>query len=303
MSVRGRYGLRGGVLAALCAVGLLSACGGGSLPGRSAESLTRATSLAVGPGALTPQPAARRLAPFEAALPRAEPAYSNTTLHRNFMSIALNAEAADDVNAYGGITISKWEGPIRYRLDGATPRDRLQISALANHLTSLTGLPIVEASAGQRHNMDIRFVPRQYRALAVDELGKRGLLGRSVGALAVSWRDYERDRCFTLTTRNARTGVTGTAHIFIKDELSPIWRETCIVEEMAQSLGLLNDDRYANPSIFNDDGVYLALTSHDELLLRTLYDPRIRSGMDAPSVNGLSRRIIDELRPGGANGA
>lgn len=301
MSAGGAYrALRFAVGLTLMA-GLFAGCSSG--PGRSVDSLPRATTFGTGPAALRPGLAPRRLATFEAALPRAEPNYSNDTLHRNFMSIALNAEAADDVNAYGGITISKWDGPVKYRLAGANPRDRLQIAALSAHLGSLTGLSITEAAPGERHNMDIRFVPPGFRGNEVAELARRGWLGPSVGALAASWRDFERDRCFTLTTRHPRTSVTGTAHIFIKDELNQIWRETCIVEEMAQSLGLLNDDRYAVPSIFNDDGVYLALTSQDELLLRILYDPRILSGMDARGVTNLSRKIIEELRPSGAGKA
>lgn len=247
-------------------------------------------------------PASRTTLPFLAARPRVEPPYSNAQVLRNFLSIALRAEAADDVGPDGNIAISKWGSPIRYRLSGAQTRDQVQVAALSRHIASLTGVDIREAGPVERYNMDIRFVPRAHRAAEMHELLATQWLGPRVTRLAEGWRDYEADRCFALTTRDPRSGVTGTAHIFIKDELPLIWRETCIIEEMTQSMGLLNDDPRATPSIFNDDGRYQALTSHDELLLRVLYDPRIRSGMRRDNVVSLAERVIAELRPGGGAG-
>lgn len=266
------------------------------MPRAVPKAQTRASTLGVMPPDLLSL-SARQSLPFFAARPREEPLYSNDQLLRNFLSIALQAEAADDIGADGGIAISKWTEPVRYRLAGAQVRDRVQIAALSQHLAGLTGLDIREAGEVERYNMDIRFVPRPYRGVEIAELLATQWLGPRVARLAEGWRDYEADRCFTLTTRDPQSGVTGTAHIFIKDELPLIWRETCIIEEMTQSLGLLNDDPRASPSIFNDDGVYQALTSHDELLLRILYDPRIRSGMRRRGVVPLAERVIADLRP------
>ena len=286
-------------LAAVAVVALslaVTACGGtGGSYGPAPQS--RATSVGVLPPDVLAPSNQRASLPFIAARPRAEPAYSNTEVLRNFLSIALQAEAADEVDADGGIAISKWRSPIRYRMTGAQVRDRVQVAAFAQHLSNLTGLSIREAGEVERYNMDIRFVPRPYRGVEIRELLGTQWLGPRVARLASNWRDYESDRCFTLTTRNPRDGVTGTAHIYIKDELPLVWRETCIIEEMTQSLGLLNDDSRAAPSIFNDDGAYQALTTHDELLLRVLYDPRIRSGMRRGSVVPLADEIIAELRP------
>ena len=98
-------------------------------------------------------------------------------------------------------------------------------------------------------------------------------------------------------------GAIQNAVILIKDELPRRIRDACIVEEIVQSLGLMNDDRRARPSIFNDDQRYLDLTSHDEYLLRVLYDPRVRPGMTRRQVAPLSQRIIEELRPRRRSGA
>ncbi len=272
--------------------GLLAACG---VPSEGLQQVPRGTSVGLTPPRVLPSTVPL---PFYAATARTEPRYSNTDVLRNFLSIALYAEAADDTDQYGGIAISKWEGPVRYRLAGENPRDRVQVAALSQRLSRLTGLDIREAGPTESHNMDLRFVPPQYRGSEVAELLSSGWLGPQVAALASNWRDYESDRCFTLTTRHPDTGITGTAHIFIKDELDQVWRETCIIEELTQSLGLLNDDPRAMPSIFNDDGVYETLTSHDELLIQMLYDPRIQSGMKLQQVVPIAEQVIAELRPG-----
>ncbi len=61
-------------------------------------------------------------------------------------------------------------------------------------------------------------------------------------------------------------------------------RKSCVHEEMAQAMGLTNDSPNARPSIFNDDEEFAFLTRHDEILLRMLYDPRLKAGMESYEV-------------------
>ena len=68
---------------------------------------------------------------------------------------------------------------------------------------------------------------------------------------------------------------------------------------MAQALGLLNDGDDIRPSVFNDDEEFALLTRHDELLLRILYDVRLRPGMRPAEASPIVDRIITELRPEG----
>ena len=53
---------------------------------------------------------------------------------------------------------------------------------------------------------------------------------------------------------------------------------------MAQAMGLTNDSPDARPSIFNDDEEFAFLTRHDEILLKMLYDPRLKAGMESYEV-------------------
>jgi hypothetical protein len=66
-------------------------------------------------------------------------------------------------------------------------------------------------------------------------------------------------------------------------------------EEIAQGLGLPNDSPAARPSIFNDDEEFALLTRHDELLLRILYDRRLRPGMLPDDARPIVTEIAEEL--------
>jgi len=65
---------------------------------------------------------------------------------------------------------------------------------------------------------------------------------------------------------------------------------------MAQSLGLSNDSKVARPSIFNDDEEFALLTKHDEILLKILYDRRLKPGMNNIEARPIVTKIAQELK-------
>ena len=73
-----------------------------------------------------------------------------------------------------------------------------------------------------------------------------------------------------------------------------IVRAVEIHEELAQGLGLPNDSPAARPSVFNDDEEFGLLTTHDEMLLRMLYDDRMQPGMTADQATGVARILARE---------
>ena len=76
------------------------------------------------------------------------------------------------------------------------------------------------------------------------------------------------------------------------------WMRACVVEELTQVLGLPNDSSAVAPSIFNDHSRYFELTEHDRMLVRILYDARMKVGMPRQRAVRLARGILEELRPG-----
>ena len=75
--------------------------------------------------------------------------------------------------------------------------------------------------------------------------------------------------------------------MLIRAEHPPFTRLSCVHEEMAQAMGLPNDSPEARPSLFNDDLEFALLTEHDAILLRMLYDPRLRPGMTSAEARPL----------------
>ena len=68
-------------------------------------------------------------------------------------------------------------------------------------------------------------------------------------------------------------------------------RDACYHEEIAQGLGLSNDSDLARPSIFNDDEEFALLTTHDEYLLRMLYDTRMPLGADPATARPVAAEL------------
>jgi hypothetical protein len=84
--------------------------------------------------------------------------------------------------------------------------------------------------------------------------------------------------------------------VLIRAEHPPFTRLSCVNEEMAQAMGLPNDSPDARPSLFNDSLEFALLTEHDAILLRMLYDPRLRPGMTADEVRPLLPAIARDAQ-------
>ncbi len=71
--------------------------------------------------------------------------------------------------------------------------------------------------------------------------------------------------------------------------------KACLLEEMTQALGLPNDSELIRPSIFNQWDFLQRLPLNDQILVRTLYDQRMRQGMPRDAALTAARGIIAEL--------
>lgn len=230
-------------------------------------------------------------------------AFSNTRLAENFERIALNREYRREndvlIEETTPTRLSRWEQPIRYRVIGeaATGADRGEYRSFATKLADLTGLEINEED--ENPNLTILILGPDERRAFVNQLQDSGLAERM--PLVVEWADDISYPCVgQVGYEDVDTGLITGAMIVIKGELEGVLRSSCIHEELTQTLGLMNDDPNVRPSIFNDDQEFALLTEHDEILLRILYDRRLRPGMEADEARPLLPEIIEEIRPNGA---
>lgn len=233
---------------------------------------------------------------------------SNLALAENFRRIAFGIEAdvlgpdADDpLKASPGV-LRRWEQPVRWQVTSLGPRagdHRRMVRETAARLAAATGHDIAETGAGELTNLAILFLRPDDYAPAAAALRRRP----AGGWLAVQVDRFGRAGhapCVGLFLHsvNAEAGtldqiVFGLA--LIRDGLPPRLARACVEEELAQTMGLPNDDDYVRPSVFNDDQEFALLTLHDEALLRILYDPRLAAGMSEAEAMALVPRIIGDL--------
>ena len=195
--------------------------------------------------------------------------------------------------------LHRWDRPVRMAVEfGATvPQaqraiDRTSISAYANRLSRVTGLTIRQVGSNANYHV---FVVNESERRTLAARIREILPGISEAAIQAV-QDMPRSTfCLVFALDPGELGSYSQALAVIRAEHPDLMRLSCIHEELAQGLGLSNDSPSARPSIFNDDEEFGLLTTHDEMLLRILYDPRMRAGMDAKEARAQAEIIAAEL--------
>lgn len=234
--------------------------------------------------------------------------FNARSLAQNFLKIALYQEyteqsgrlMARESNSY----LHRWNVPIRYDITfgASVPQarrliDRREIRRYSQRLGRLTDLRFSQSS--EQTNLHILIVNEDERRKIGPTL--RAILPGISSATISSAENMARDTyCLAFASAPGQTGGYSQAIIIIRGEHPDLLRKSCIHEEIAQSMGLPNDSIDARPSIFNDDGEFGLLTSHDELLLRILYDPRLAPGMTEEQARPIVNTIATELLGGDA---
>lgn len=233
----------------------------------------------------------------------ADTPFTADMLARNFEQIAFFNEYDGNFSGRGGASpLRRWSGPVRMQVifgDGVPPSQRKSdqdaVNTYARRLGRITGHPVSTHGAP---NFIVIIASEDDRAQALMQAAAR-VPGISDTSL-VAFRDMRRDTyCAVAAFAGGPNSSTYTAAVaVIRAENPDLLRLSCIHEELAQGMGLANDSPAARPSIFNDDDEFALLTNHDELLLKMLYDSRLRTGMNAKEAAPLTRIIARELTDG-----
>lgn len=230
--------------------------------------------------------------------------FSADDLADNFEQIAFYDEYVRGAGLIRGkdtqSRLRRWGGPVRMAAifgDSVSPeqraRDTMEVRAYAARLARITGHPI--SYSQNNPNFHIFFLSEDDRPAAIPQI-TRIVPGISDNSLDI-FRDVPRSiHCLVAAfSQSGNDQNYTTAIALIRTEHPDLLRRSCIHEELAQGLGLANDSPQARPSIFNDDDEFALLTSHDELLLQMLYDPRLRQGMSAQDAAPIARIIAREI--------
>jgi DUF2927 family protein len=233
--------------------------------------------------------------------------FSSRTLAEDFERIALY----DEYTVINGrfvaqatpSSLRRWQKPVRIGLifgdlvpEEDRIKDRANVAAYAKRLARLTGLDI--RVTDKNPNFRVMFLYRDEQKAAAPML-RREVPDLSPIVLREIVNSPRNTFCVAYSFSDPNdTNIYDSALILVKAEHSGIMRLSCIHEEMAQALGLVNDSPNARPSIFNDDEEFALLTRHDELLLRMLYDRRLKIGMTPQDARPLLPKIASDVMGG-----
>lgn len=202
--------------------------------------------------------------------------------------------------------IKKWTGPIRLAIrafdEVVTEKEGREIIRLKqvkvkkphlkfikkhlNTLVKATGLKTEDAKkTGAPVNFMINFVPR--RQMGNPNLSKADPV--LLNKLAAE------GGCYFLMWADSKSGAIKKAVIVVNAERLLIRINHCLLEEMTQSLGLPNDSNQIKASIFSDLSRRTNLTRTDLIILKTLYDPRMKAGLPREQALKTARKVIAEL--------
>lgn len=195
--------------------------------------------------------------------------------------------------------LAKWEIPIRAAFVGEAEADYRE--AARRHLAdlgALTGLEITEAPAREA-NLLIFFADDPFAAAR----RHRGLYAhrifdtRSFDDLIA--RMEQSATCFGLLWGGWPSGRTiDFSVVFIRTDRGARTVKGCLVQETTQILGLMNDLEPDADSVFSDSGKQVDLTDQDRLMIRLLYDARLKPGMGWAEAEPLARAALREMRDG-----
>lgn len=87
--------------------------------------------------------------------------------------------------------------------------------------------------------------------------------------------------------------------VYIPVDRTPSEVRECVYEEITQALGPRNDLLHLSGSIFNDENGHARPTAFDLLILRALYDPRLRPLDSRATVEIVLPQILAEINPAG----
>lgn len=227
-------------------------------------------------------------------------------LAENFLRIALYDEYVADRGQLVAETtesrLRRWEQPIRLGVDfGASVppaqriEDRANIAAFGQRLSSLTGVPVrIDPVRPNFHVLVLNEDEREAAGPRVQQI----FPGLDPSAIRAITQMHPTTYCIVFAFSPNGSPAYTRALAVIRGEHPDLLRLSCVHEELAQGMGLANDSPRARPSIFNDDEEFALLTRQDELMLKILYDRRLRPGMTLEQARPIVETIATELLGG-----
>lgn len=204
-------------------------------------------------------------------------------IQQSFERIVLNSE----YNKHPP-QLRKWRQPIRYQFqhDVADKQLHEQLSTVhLQQLSAITGHSIEATTGNDSANLQIIFT---------DEARLAGYLSSTMHLDDTTAKQLSHNSVCIANFSVNNNGEIEQALVLIPVDRARAHAKllACIVEELTQVMGLPNDDVAVFPSIFNDRSHDNFLSGLDYVLLKLLYQPELRPGMNASQSRTAIKRIM-----------
>lgn len=212
----------------------------------------------------------------------AQSRFSDAALRDGFFRTVFGLEYA--AGTQGASVVKKFTGPVRVYLDHRSRIDRRPtIERFVRSVNrGVRGLDIRIVDSPLQANFTVYIVDRvSYAQVIQDDVYN-------------SSRATVRGRCM-VRVLTGQEGITRAQAVIVSDEGDFLFNR-CMVEEILQGLGPLNDDPTLSDSVFNDTSLHTRFMLHDRYVLNMLYHPQLMPGMDRQDADALMARILADVR-------
>ena len=212
----------------------------------------------------------------------AQTAFSDAALFDGFHRTVFGLEY--DNGGQGAGLVKKFAGPVRVYVDHRAQQDRRapvqRFVASVNR--AVRGLDLRLVDSPLEANFTVYVVDRrQYAQVIQDDIYN-------------SPRAQVRGRCMVRVLTGS-TGISRAQAVIVSDEGDFLFNR-CMVEEILQGLGPLNDDATLSASVFNDTSRHARFMLHDRFILNMLYHPAVEPGMSQSEVDAVLGRVLADVR-------
>lgn len=194
------------------------------------------------------------------------PEYSSLEIFDYFEEVALNMEYGDGTGNFS--LVQKWTVPIRYRICGTpTEADLSVLADFFSQLNRIKGFPgIYAADDNEQENLTISFLEPEAFSDTFSEL----IEGEDAYGAAYFWFYTE-------------TNEIHTAHIGYRTDIDQTTRTSVLIEEIVNTLGISDTVLREDSIVYQYSNDNTSLSAVDWVILKLLYDPMLKCGLDADS--------------------
>lgn len=208
-------------------------------------------------------------------------AMSDETVKKGFIRTVMSAEYGSGAHVK---TVKKYNGYVRFAVVNHSKRNRRP--AVTKFVRQLNG-----KIRGLRAGLVGRPSSANFIIHVVDKSQYADVLRKHVFRSASA---PIRGRCYAHVKLGSK-GIQRTSVVIVSDAGEKIFKR-CLVEEVLQGLGPLNDAAPASLSVFSGSSRHTTFTHYDRILMNVLYDPRVKAGMTKKQVLAVLPKVISDTR-------